>query len=367
VKHIPRRSLAIIVALAIAASLATTAHAQSTGEASRLRILLVLDTDDKQGDTWGLDGENMRAFLEAALKKQKLESRFTIDHFTGKDVTADRVLKYYESLDVRTDEALLFYYSGHGGYNLTRGHFMAFTRGPLYRKELLAAMSKHNPRLVVVLTDCCANIAGGAEAVEPPGAKEEAIEGNGTHTRRAKISEPPAQVRALGGRPFAPTITKLDKKLATKEEPPGAAIAAIKQTQPPPALKAKREEPRGSTQTFSISLQTGDGPVPLQQLIDKSDGVVLRHLLFRQSGIVDISGCQKGKLSHGATPWGGSLFTIAFLSLQKEKTAFFDKNGNNVVEWDEFFPSLRDCTEKAGKRQRGTIQVPELWELSRPK
>ena len=51
-------------------------------------MLLVLDTDDAMGDTWGLDGENMRLLIEHMVKKQSLKDRVTIDHFTADKVNA---------------------------------------------------------------------------------------------------------------------------------------------------------------------------------------------------------------------------------------------------------------------------------------
>ena len=81
-----------------------------------------------QGATWGLDGENVRALIEHMVHKQGLKDRVTIDHFTGDMVTAKSVLDYYDRLDTNEDEALVFYFSGHGGYDKARGHVMAFTR-----------------------------------------------------------------------------------------------------------------------------------------------------------------------------------------------------------------------------------------------
>src|SRR5947209_6639331 len=72
-------------------------HAQG-GEAKRLRVLLVLDTDDKMGATWGLDGQNMKHLIRELLQKQGLDGRYTIDMFTGNKVTADSVLDYYKNL-----------------------------------------------------------------------------------------------------------------------------------------------------------------------------------------------------------------------------------------------------------------------------
>ena len=48
-------------------------------EAARLRILLVVDTDDRLGVTWGRDGDNVKMVLEAALESNgsPIASRLT--------------------------------------------------------------------------------------------------------------------------------------------------------------------------------------------------------------------------------------------------------------------------------------------------
>src|SRR5438105_4478583 len=48
-------------------------------EAARVRFLIVADSDAQEGDACALDADNLRAVLEAGLKKQKLDGRYTID------------------------------------------------------------------------------------------------------------------------------------------------------------------------------------------------------------------------------------------------------------------------------------------------
>src|SRR5882724_7767293 len=76
-------------------------------EAVRLRVLIVADTDAKEGAACGLDASNLKAVLEAGLKKQKLEGRYTIDTVTGKDVAPGYVLKYYRDLKVGPNDAIV--------------------------------------------------------------------------------------------------------------------------------------------------------------------------------------------------------------------------------------------------------------------
>src|SRR5438128_7930348 len=152
------------------------APARGQEEASRVRVLLVLDTLDRMGATWGLDGENIKALFEHAFHKQGLVPgrQYTIDMFTGHQVTVKSVLDYYRNLDAGPNDTLVFYYSGHGGYHGKNGHFMALTLGhqQLYRNDILQAMDAKNPRLKVLLTDCCANLSGRAWADKEPAGVE---------------------------------------------------------------------------------------------------------------------------------------------------------------------------------------------------
>ena len=347
-------------------------------EAKRVRVLIAVDTHDRMGVAWGIDGANMRDILGGTLKKQKIDNLITVEMFTGKQVTAENIIKYYEDLKPAPDEALLFYYSGHGGYHLNRGHFLALHYGSLFRKDLIAAMKKSNPRLMVLMTDCCANIAGGAKAEEPPLVKvlHEDIELSSPRPK-AKRQEPAGKaIRTKETRPNPVPRPDLDNKFtytfpkAKRVEPESTESRPNIQLQPLRA-KAKKQEPANKVidgAAAGMILQTGKGPLPLEDILQQTDGEIMRHLLFRQRGLVDINGCTKGGFSMGTPQWGGSLFTIAFIELQRDKLAKFDKNKNQLVEWDEFFPFLRDGTKSASRRMApgAQLQVPQATQLGTP-
>lgn len=342
------------------------AWAQALQEASRVRILLVLDTDDRMGSTWGLDGENMKEMLEATLKRQKLEGRFTIDVFTGSQVTPANILRHFSTLKTDKTEALVFYYSGHGGFNAVRGHFLALHWGMLYRNELVAAMKKKEPRLIVLLTDCCANITGQtALAKEPRGAIERATESRQSPQDPARREEPASVTVRQEQRQPQPRPTRPKAARKAKVEEPPFSENALRGRLGRAQQRAPHEEPKvGSGK--GTQLLTAAGVVPLRLILDKADGVIMRDLLFKNQGVCDINGCKKGTLSHGTREWGGSLFTNALLALQKEPAAKFDKNRNNLIEWDEFFPHLQQGTKTAGQKvgPGGLMQVPEMFQFT---
>jgi hypothetical protein len=354
---------------------ATPAFAQE--DAARVRILLVLDTLDRMGATWGLDGENMSALFDHAFSKQGLVKgrHYTLDMFTGNKVTPKAVLDYYRTLNVGPNEALVFYYSGHGGYHGSKGHFMALTIGhqPLYRNDILAAMEAKKPRLKVLLTDCCANLAGGAwKNVEPAGSMVRQLDTPaGAGTPRAVVGEPAATVRTrtdfkplvFNEPPRPPELKHRASPKAKIEEPP-SEMRDHGNKKPSGMTKATRAEPE-ATLTKYVLLRTPTGAVPIHEVLGKIDGKVTRQLFFQQKGVIDINGCAKGLVSQGTLEWGGSLFTLAFIHLQAEEQGKLDTNGDGFIEWRELFPPWVNLTQRINRSlsNDGYIQTPEAWQL----
>ncbi len=359
--------------LALAALLApATAWAQ--GESTRLRFVIVVDTEDQMGKTWGQDGDNVRAVVAAAAQRQNLGPRVAIDVLSGKQVTPENIINHLRTMPVGAEETLAFYYSGHGGFSLSKGHYLALRWGKLYRSAIMDALQAHKPRLVVMLTDCCSNIAGGARQTEPPFESFSINAANARSFPRAQRAEPPsqqfAQVETASLRTTAPpranSIGLARGVKAKLEEPPDVAEFRLAVAKPLNLVKARLEEPTNYVRAGKgVTLVTGAGSIAVADIAAATDGVIVRDLFFRSRGVVDINGCKKGALSHGTLDWGGSLFTNALLALQKHPVASLDANHNQVVEWAEFFPALQKGTEDAAQRAgRGKIrQTPEAWRL----
>jgi hypothetical protein len=126
---------------------------------ARVHILLVADTNGTaaQFHGFGEDRINLEATLRQALRNQRLEDRYTLTVLEGADATPAKILNYYQTLPTRPGDALFFYYSGHGGTSKTDGHYLAMAAGNLSRSQVRAAMTARRPRLLVLLTDCCAD------------------------------------------------------------------------------------------------------------------------------------------------------------------------------------------------------------------
>jgi hypothetical protein len=151
----------ITLAIALVALGARSAVAQTQAEASRVRILLVSDQSgdalEKQRRAATLRG--ITSALQSALRKQGLARRSTLD-VLDRDVTPKTVLDYYRRLDTGPTETLLFYANAHGKTDPKCGHYLRLGSGSLFRADLRAAMALRRPRLIVLLTDTCADVPG---------------------------------------------------------------------------------------------------------------------------------------------------------------------------------------------------------------
>jgi hypothetical protein len=149
----------LTAALVLVGGLFAGAPAFGQAPATRVRILLVADTNgrDAKLHAFAQDRANLEEMLKIALREQQLEDRYTLDVLEGDDATPVKVLEHYENLKTEPGEVLFFYYSGHGGTDKNTGHFLAMAAGNLPRSELRTVMEAHRPRLLILLSDCCAD------------------------------------------------------------------------------------------------------------------------------------------------------------------------------------------------------------------
>jgi len=128
-----------------------------------IHALLVADSDSDLGNSVEQDVSTLKFALAQAFREHP--SRLQIyDPLMGNSVTASAIQSFFKDLRSGPDDTLLFYYSGHGQILAESGHVLNLTnpdekgRKILPRLDLLMAMKAKNPRLVVVLTDCCSKI-----------------------------------------------------------------------------------------------------------------------------------------------------------------------------------------------------------------
>jgi hypothetical protein len=302
-----QRRAAWVLALAVGLSLllaGAPASAQNK-EASRIRVLVVADTGAPGAQIFGLglDGDNVKRAFDEQLNRAGKSTRYTLELYTGGQVSPVNILNYYTNLKTNPTETLVFYYTGHGIMDQNQGHMITTHQGALPRKVLLAAMQKLNPQLVVLLTDCCANYAPGKQPI--PGG----------------LSDP-------GMTPV---------KFLTRQLP-----------QPP--SDDDRTRPK-----VNIAVKPVE-PEPTQP----SD--LIGNLFFQHKGLVDINAAEIGKSASGKFNMGGSYFTIALCDELHKTIKEIDQNNDGFAEWREFFPGLDQATV-AVSQKAFFFQRPQAFAL----
>ena len=150
--------------------------------AKKVHLIIVADTVDP---LIGADCKKDLKNLYARFGENIAESELDIFQLEGKRASRTDILKTISELRTASDDAIVFAYAGHGIFDVTKksdgsqkGHALQLPHGPpgktisinvpgtaikipansgklLYRSDLVAALRKKNPRLLVLWTDCC--------------------------------------------------------------------------------------------------------------------------------------------------------------------------------------------------------------------
>lgn len=156
------------VFLLVVVSPPLTAQTQPYPELKKLRVLLVIDNDAPRiGKVVARDEQHITKFLKEGLPAD----RYSVDRLPNKTQPLNRqaIMDYYANIQSGPDEALLFFYVGHGG-TTENDHLLTVTgdgRGvdsfsgercySVSRKALVTSMQTTRAGLIVVLTACCSN------------------------------------------------------------------------------------------------------------------------------------------------------------------------------------------------------------------
>jgi hypothetical protein len=94
----------------------------------------------------------------------------------GADVNAATITQTLQQVEIAPSDSVLFYYSGHGGFSPTQGHYLAVSNGQkLYRSSLERAITTpYRPKFWAMITDCCASApqsVGAPAAAASPASK----------------------------------------------------------------------------------------------------------------------------------------------------------------------------------------------------
>lgn len=135
-----------------------THHSAASG--SKVYVVYAALTDDASiGRFIQLNVPSFESMIETQIRPGRIGSFIKL---TGADCTAEKLVTTIEALQVGANDTLFVFYEGHGAYNgnapttdPTQGHFLALPDRILLRSELLECMRTKNPRLQVLLSDCC--------------------------------------------------------------------------------------------------------------------------------------------------------------------------------------------------------------------
>ena len=123
----------------------------SADERDFLHVVLVGDTADPTiGGSVSHDLE-MLTYLLSNLPPTKC----SVKVLSGDEASPSTVVDSINQLEVRPNDALLVYYSGHGVYTEGQGHVLTMGNGDLTRDELRKTVLAKKPALSVIITDSC--------------------------------------------------------------------------------------------------------------------------------------------------------------------------------------------------------------------
>ncbi|MBI2807881.1 MAG: caspase family protein [Planctomycetes bacterium] len=124
-----------------------------------VHLVAIGDTDvgGDFGRKLGEDARNIKTTFEKAFARANRSSQLKTHLLLGQSVTPANILKVIGQLKVGRNDTIVVLYSGHGATDPRLGHVLTLDHGRLYRKDLLNALKAKNPRLMVVLTDCCSS------------------------------------------------------------------------------------------------------------------------------------------------------------------------------------------------------------------
>ncbi|MDR0327912.1 MAG: caspase family protein [Planctomycetaceae bacterium] len=126
---------------------------QEAGESQFLHILIVGDTiDSGVGKSVEKDITALKELFESGIPVSKRHVTILADDF----LTPESLFVAIDNLKVETTDSLLLYYSGHGVIDDNDNHFFNLPAGKVPRSKVREALQKKNPRLGILLSDCCA-------------------------------------------------------------------------------------------------------------------------------------------------------------------------------------------------------------------
>lgn len=146
----------------IAAFLLLTSILTPPAEGATLHAVMVYDTLSTDiGCTVKVDQKKMDAFIDFVQSTTQMDVNKL--SFSGYSYSSNLVMDNLKKLDVRPDDVVIFYYSGHG-YRTTHQESpwpalsVPTSFKPILMDQVIHTINAKSPRFTLVLTDCCNNI-----------------------------------------------------------------------------------------------------------------------------------------------------------------------------------------------------------------
>lgn len=139
------------VLLLMCGAVVSPAHA-----ARKLHVVICADVDDARlGKHAKTDGANIKTLFESYVNAGEL----SITEIEPAQLTQVGVVNTLHRLTADNDDAVVFYYSGHGVFTASGAHYLAMKAGKqlVGRAEILSEIQKKKVGLTVLLTDACFN------------------------------------------------------------------------------------------------------------------------------------------------------------------------------------------------------------------
>jgi hypothetical protein len=157
--------LAALLALQAAQALADNPP-NRPAEADNVHVvLLVAGADSNIGNADVQDVRAVKHAVETAFageaKRLHIHDLTHKNPKTGKFWTGPEIVQYLRNLKDGPNDNVLVFHSGHGGIKDRKhpedSHILTVDGGPIARKDIVKAVQAHQPRALILLTDCCSS------------------------------------------------------------------------------------------------------------------------------------------------------------------------------------------------------------------
>jgi hypothetical protein len=185
-KLVTRRMLiggasAVLLLAVLAFNAAGASEKNRPAEADKVHVvLLVAGADSDIGNADLKDVAAMKHTVKTAFQKDP--KRLVIHDLTGKNpktgkfYTPDEIKGHLKQMKVGKNDNVLVYHSGHGTIldkkRPEATHMLTVDGGVIGRKTIMDTVLAHQPRAVIILTDCCSSYPDARSELEVPDAPE---------------------------------------------------------------------------------------------------------------------------------------------------------------------------------------------------